>query len=62
MWHVRGKKHILRACENMVLRMTLGTYENCIMWTVRVVKSRRTRWAGNVAHMLKKRHSVRVLV
>jgi len=51
-----------RAFENMALRMTLGTYENCRIWTVRVVKSRRTRLAANVAHMGQKRHSRRVLI
>jgi hypothetical protein len=73
-----GEEHRLRVFENRVLRRIFGPKrEEDGSWRkfhnelhslysspniVRVIKSRRMRWAGHVAHMGKRRGVYRVLV
>jgi hypothetical protein len=75
---ILGEEHRLRVFENRVLRKIYGPKgrktdcgENCIMMNftacsspniVRVIKSRRMRWAGHVARMGEGRGVYRVLV
>jgi hypothetical protein len=56
----------LRVFENKVLRRIFGPEElhdlNPSQTIIRVIKSRRLRWAGNVAHMGERISAYRVLV
>jgi hypothetical protein len=65
------EEHRLRGFENRVLRRIFGPkreedgswrkLHNDELHTVRVIKSRRMRWAGHVAHIGKGRGVYRVL-
>jgi hypothetical protein len=56
----------LREFETWVLRMILGPKGDKILYSspnvIRMIKSRRMRWAGHVARMGQKRNAYRILV
>jgi hypothetical protein len=54
------EEHRLRVFENRVLRKIFGLYSSLNI--VRVIKSRRMRWAGHVARMEEGRGVYRVLI
>ena len=71
------EEHRLREFENMVLRRIFGPKRDEVAWEwrklelndlycspniIRVIKSRRMRWAGHVAHMGERTGAYRVLV
>jgi hypothetical protein len=66
---LRGK-HRLRVFENRVLRRLIGPMRDNVIegWRnsspniVTVIKSRRMKWAGHVAHMEEKRNEYRSLL
>jgi hypothetical protein len=71
-----GEEHILRVFENRVKRRIFGAMRDEIIGSwgeephdfysspniIRMIRSRRMRWSGNVARMGEKRGAYRVLV